>query len=435
MVRRRHQQGRWLTCGATVVVAMGLAVTLCGCRGAGGDPPSADLTQLPQHEPTVRVRIIADTDVASFDSPEGLWVGPASSAAWGQRRRRFAAPLTITRHAGRFALTAADGSAVTWALADLMVVGVSGHRVRVNATPYPHTLVLHAAADTGRALRFDVVNHVRLESYLPGVLQRELYASWHPAAFRAQAIAARSYALHKALHRRRTRYDLEATTADQAYGGAGADRKAELAVRSTAGLVLTHQGRLIPGYYSSCCGGTSQDAAAALADAPDIAPLRGGPRGGWCQHSPYFRWGPVLRPSATLARRIAAWGRAHRHAVADLKAIADLGVTRTNAAGRPTQFSVTDADGRTWTMAPEAFRFACNFDDDALPQLPASALLRSSHVRVSLDGAAVRFTAGRGFGHGVGLCQFGAQAMATQGHDEHQILSHYYPTAHITQVY
>ena len=395
---------------------------------------SGELAPLPDRDPPVRVRIMDFTGVASFDSADGLWIGPPGGKAWRQRRHRFVGPVTITRHADRFAIASADGSDVTWAVADLMIVGVADQHVRVNGTAYPHTLVLHAD-DDGGALRFDVVNHVRLETYLPGVLQKELYASWHPAAFRAQAIAARSYALYKSLNRRQLRYDLEATTADQVYGGTVTSRKAKLAVQATAGIVLTHQGRPFPAYYSSCCGGTSQDAAAALADAPDIAPLRGGPRGGWCQRSRYFRWGPIDRPAATLAQRIAAWGKVCGHEVAQLKSIRGVKIARTNAAGRPTQFALTDGDGRTWNMAPEAFRFACNFVDDALPGLTGEAVLRSSHVDVDVVGDVVRFSTGRGFGHGVGLCQWGAQAMAEQGHNEFRVLRHYYPTANLTRVY
>ena len=370
--------------------------------------------------------------MASFDSPEGLWIGPPSRSAWVQRRRRFAAPVTIARRAERFAITAADGSQVTWAVTELMLVGVAGGHVRVNATPYPHSIVLHA---DGAARQFDVVNHVRMESYLPGVLQQELYSSWHPGAFRAQAIAARSYALYRMLQRRGARYDLEATSADQVYGGAEAGRRATTAVRSTEGLILTDAGRPIPGFYSSCCGGTGQDATAALAGAPDAAPLRGGPRGGWCQNSRYFRWGPIHRGRAALARRIAAWGRAHGHDVADLESIADISVSRTTPAGRPTQFTITDHLRRSWAMAPEAFRFACNFKVDPLPELDDAALLRSSHVSATVAGDTVRLSDGRGFGHGVGLCQWGAQAMARQGHTEFQILAHYYPSVRITRAY
>lgn len=439
MVRPTHQLPIGSQRGTQAALAL---LTLCaamfavGCQ-AGGQARSVPVGRtvtLPAREPVLRVRIIAATAEAAFDSPDGLWIGPPGRSTWQQRRRRFVAPVTIKRQADRFTISAADGSKVTWALTELMIVGTTQPFVRVNATAYPQTLVLYAGGDGSAATRFDVINHVRMESYLPGVLQRELYASWHPTTFRAQAIAARSYALYQSLQRRQERYDLASTTADQVYSGLTASDRAGAAVRATRGMILSDQGRPIPGYYSSCCGGTSQDATV-LKGGPDIAPLRGGARGRWCRASTKYRWGPFERDAATLARRIAAWGRANRHVVANLTAIKDISVGKTNAAARPLRFDLLDTDGRTWSMSAEAFRFACNFAEGTLPKLAPSAQLHSSHVRVAVHARRVQFTDGRGFGHGVGLCQWGAQAMARQGYSAHRILTHYYPGAGITRAY
>jgi stage II sporulation protein D len=440
MVRPTHQlpigSQRDPQAGLALFMALCVAAFAVGCQPGAGTSrvPVGRPVVLPEREPVLRVRVIADTTVAAFDSPDGLWIGPPGRSKWQQRRQRFAAPVTIKRQADRFTITAADGSKVTWALRELMIVGTTQPVVRVNATAYPQTLVLYAGGDTGAATRFDVINHVRMESYLPGVLHRELYASWHPTTFRAQAIAARSYALYQSMQRRQERYDLASTTADQVYSGSITSGRASEAVRSTRGQILTDQGQPIPGYYSSCCGGTSQDATV-LKGGPDIAPLRGGPRGRWCQASTKYRWGPLERDAATLARRLAAWGRANRHAVADLTSIKDISVGKTNAAARPLRFDVRDTDGRTWSMSAEMFRFACNFTAAGLPKLAPKVQLNSSHVRVAVDAQRVRFTDGRGFGHGVGLCQWGAQGMARQGHSAHQILAHYYPGASIKRAY
>ena len=425
MIQRRHTLSCWLACLA--------AITLTGCRSLDGAGWSA-ADPVAKGDPVMRVRIMTGAAAASFDSADGLWIGSPGRIGWEQRRRRFASPVTVTRKQNRFNIASADGSTVTWQVPDLMVVGVTKRVVRVDGSPYPHTVVLHSV-DSGRAGRFDVVNHVRLEAYLPGVLHKELPSKWSPAAFRAQAIAARCYALRQASRRRDRRYDLESTTADQVYAGLVTNHKAIQAVRDTEGIVLTYNGELVPTYYSSTCGGTSQDAAAALKDAVDIPPLRGGARGGWCQQSKYFRWGPIKRPTVTLVKRIAAWGKANGHKVAALKSIRSIGIAQTNAAGRPTGFVITDANALAWPIGPEQFRFACNFDGEMLPKLAKHDLLRSSHVRVAVEGQSVHFTDGRGFGHGVGLCQWGAQAMAAQGRSEYQILEHYYPGADATRAY
>ncbi len=429
MVRRNYQRSGWLLCLAVTLAAV--TAPSCGTTRSGARrylPPKA------RPDPTVRVRVLAPATVASFDSAGGLWIATPGRRGWKQRRRRFVSPVTVTRQPGGFSIVSKDGSAVPWAVADLMIVGVSDRSVRVNAAVYPDTVVLHALGDTWPN-RFDVVNHVRLETYLPGVLHRELFGSWHPTTFRTQAIAARSYAMYQSRKRKQFRYDLEATTADQAYGGRVANRKAAAAARDSQGLILSHEGALVVAYYSSCCGGTGQDAATSIKDAPDMPPLRGTARGGWCQKSKYFRWGPIQRPARTLARRIAGWGKIHEHEVADLRSIRAIDISQTNAVARPTGFVITDAEGRRFAMEPEYFRFACNFADDALAGPAKDALLRSSHVRVAVQGSAVHFTDGRGFGHGVGLCQWGAQAMAAQGYSEYQILATYYPGAQVTRAY
>jgi len=98
-----------------------------------------------------------------------------------------------------------------------------------------------------------------------------LFSHWHPTMFLAQAIAARSYAMHKIQIGRRGDFDLEATTASQVYGGWTQNARALEAVDTTRGLVLTYGQEVLPAYYSSCCGGTSQDASLAFPDGDDAA--------------------------------------------------------------------------------------------------------------------------------------------------------------------
>jgi len=90
---------------------------------------------------------------------------------------------------------------------------------------------------------------------------------------------------------------------------------------------------------------------------------------------------------------------------------------------------------QSYSLRAEQFRFACNYDDPTLPKLRADTELRSSHVTVQVVGERVHFTDGRGFGHGVGMCQYGAQAMALKGHRARAILGFYYPGAKLAIVY
>jgi stage II sporulation protein D len=108
--------------------------------------------------------------------------------------------------------------------------------------------------NNGQGLTF--INDVRLEYYLLGVVPAEMPSSWNLEAHKAQAIAARSYALANMGKRAGKGYDLTDTPADQAYGGASSEtQKTNYAVVETQGLVMTYNNKIIPAYYHSSSGG------------------------------------------------------------------------------------------------------------------------------------------------------------------------------------
>ena len=106
-----------------------------------------------------------------------------------------------------------------------------------------------------------VVNDIPLELYLQGVVPSEMPPSWEHDAHKAQAIAARSYAIANLGKRAKNGYDLKDTPEDQAYGGATAETpQTNDAVSETSGIVLIHDGKIIPAYYSASAGGHTKDA-------------------------------------------------------------------------------------------------------------------------------------------------------------------------------
>lgn len=104
--------------------------------------------------------------------------------------------------------------------------------------------------------KLTVINNVPLEDYLKGVVPSEMPSSWATEAHKAQAIAARSYALANLGKRARYGYDLKDTPEDQAYGGASAETAdTNYAVEQTKGIVLTYNMKVINAYYSASAGG------------------------------------------------------------------------------------------------------------------------------------------------------------------------------------
>jgi stage II sporulation protein D len=400
-------------------------------------PPPA--TAAIRAEPDVRVRVVTAAPAVTLAARSPLVIGPLTAGL--AQPRPFDPPVTIARRDHRFVITDRHGQALGWGVPALRIESHSGdgQLISVDGTDYPGAIAIHPNAGSP-ALRLDAVNHVPIEQYLPGVIERELFPRWHPEAFVAQAIAARSYAIAQQSVNTDRHFDLESTTASQVYGGAASNPKAIDAVHRTRGQVLTYSGRVVPGFYSSCAGGVGQSAVAAFPDVRldvNIAPLMGRNHG-WGRSSNNFTWGPFTRDTADLSRRIAAWGRANRDAVASLATLTHVEVAQRSPTGRPASFRLRDSRGQTFILAAEHFRFACNHQPgggDGLASLPATAQLKSSNVDVDVRGGSVVFSNGRGFGHGVGMCQWSAQEMAQAGNTGHAIVTFFYPGAAVERVY
>ena len=389
-----------------------------------------------EQEPIVRVRILTRESTVVITGPRQVTVGPTHDREDGTRSRIFSTPLSINREAGRFILRPQQGPILGWALPCLVVQSASTSAIAISGRTYPGAIWLHPHYENKRVEKcIDAVNHVKLETYLPGVLESELFGNWHATTFAAQSIAARSYAITSLAQSRDRHYDLESTTTSQVYAGQASNRRAITAVRQTRGQVLTYNKQVVRAYYSSCCGGTGQDAAVAFPSGPRIVSLQGRQHGSWCKASKYFRWGPIHRDKTTLATRFTDWGQQNNNPIARLRSLRNIVITARNSAGRPAAFTVIDARGRKFNMTAEQLRFAANHDGLDLPLVSAKKNLRSSHVQVKVIGRSLVFYDGRGFGHGVGMCQYGAQGLAQKGYNAAMILNFFYRDATIRRSY
>jgi len=390
-------------------------------------PPTAEpmvairLAVLPRSQPIVlkpsgRVRILRDSDATSSAwttegdlrvsaVPDGWKVSRSGGGAPASERVFADGPLRIEP------LNAADG-------------------FRWNDHDWPGEMRLH---DTGDGI--DLVMRVGMESYLPGVIAKELYSSWTPAAYRAQAIAARSYAtVESDRWEGRRHYDMVAGQLSQAWIGATDNAKANDAVRKTRGQVLVEAGSVVPAYYSSACGGRPANAFGTVTDNPhhDIASVSTGDgaarKEGCCGGSSVASWKVVIPVSAIVAR-LRAWGAANgRSDLAKLDGLARVEVADRNAAGRPVVMRLRPVRGGDLQIEAEDFRRAINAAGDA------KTSIKSCDCDLVLKGGDATIT-GRGFGHGVGMCQHGAEAMGRAGRDERAILGRYYPKASIIRAW
>lgn len=273
---------------------------------------------------------------------------------------------------------------------------------------YRGRLALSAAAEGLR-----VVNEVHLEDYLRGVLPAEVPPSFAPEALRAQAIVARTYAVATAGRHRAEGYDLCDTWHCQVYRGAGSeDPRLSAAADETAGLIATFQGEPIQAVYHSACGGRTAANETAWPGGSPLPYLRGvsdcGGESPWCAEAPGAAWTRRLSHER-LAQALACFG-----VVAPITALMP---GDREEAGRPREYLVQCAAGERLIAAAD-MRAALNGG-------PAGDAAPSADFEVTLEEDAVVLH-GRGAGHGVGLCQWGANARARAGWTAEEILAHYY---------
>jgi len=266
-----------------------------------------------------------------------------------------------------------------------------------------------------------------LESYLPGVLDGELYPGWHIETYRAQAVAARTYALYEMQTTGDQRdYDVRSTEASQVYLGlsAGRESKGRRAVRDTRGIVCAWSSargdKIFCTYFSSACGGMTQPATN-IFNVPQIPPLRGGVECSYCNiGGEVYRWEPVRISKVEVTQRLAA--RFPQYA--RLGEIQQISVTDATPDGRPLELRLKGRTGEVAVVDSYQFRLAMG-----------GHRVRSNHCEIVDRGSAFEFRSGRGFGHSVGMCQWGAEGQARRGKTAPDILTFYYPESHLRRAY
>jgi stage II sporulation protein D len=269
--------------------------------------------------------------------------------------------------------------------------------VQVEGRSYRGRLRLRVGEEGGLA----VVNVLPSRQYLWSVVGSEMYSNWRLEALMAQAVAARTYMV----------YALDSkpalTLTDMAYKGVAAESSsATLAADVTDGIVLTYEGRILPAYFHSTCGGRTVPVDRVF-DAHRIPPLSG-VECPWCRQSPAYTWQAKV-PAALLAAALSDRG---------VRAVRSLQPEGTTPAGYARSVTVNDRK----RIDATAFRLAVGGD-----------VIKSTRFQVERVGGEFVF-AGRGYGHGVGMCQWGAHGLSEAGRSWEEILSYYYPGSRLQQI-
>jgi len=288
---------------------------------------------------------------------------------------------------------------IPWGHDSLIVRGGHRDRLQVNGSWYRSELVIRADKD-----RLKVINYVCLEHYLYGVLPREVYTSWPPAVLQAQAVAARTYALYHMIVRRHDSYDVLSTTSSQAYGGLEREHPAtNRAVDATRNQVLFNGHRLALALYHANSGGVVeavQDVWGVqlpfLLRVVDTPSLQG-------RHA---SWSCTVDISEVI-ERLGAYG-------VQCEDLVSIEVVMRSAGGRAEQVALTGQGD------------SVHISGNNLRLILGPSVVKSTRFVVENANGIVRF-AGSGYGHGVGMSQWGAYVLAKKGVGYQDILEHYYP--------
>ena len=269
--------------------------------------------------------------------------------------------------------------------------------------------------------RFSLVNEVDVENYLRGVIACEAPADWPSETLRAHAIASRTWTLHEIKKKGGAKLaDVRADIYSQVYKGVGAETKvADQAVKASRGIIMLYERKLFPAYYCSACGGHTANAYTVWHEYK-IAPLAGVPDP-YCALSAYRSW----RQSYSKRQIISALQKAYpQMKLPDLLEIIPTDISPSGHAERvkllyPTGF---------YDISGDKLRKDLGRDSSGI------LALRSTRFSVVRVGDTFWFQ-GRGNGHGVGMCQWGAREMGVQGKGSREILQHYYPKSRLWRVY
>lgn len=260
------------------------------------------------------------------------------------------------------------------------------------------------------------VNYVDIEQYLYSVVGAEMPASWDIQALKAQAVAARSYVLYQRQNSANAVFDVGDTTRWQVYGGLEEEAAStRAAVDATKGQVLTYNGQIINAVFHSCAGGHTENV-------EDI----------WTNPLPYLRG--VVSPDQDMqgcqwqTRTVSA--QELSQAIGYSGTIYSVTVNR-HPHGRVLSLQI---DGTAGSMTVDG--------DDVRNKLDLKSTLFSiepmrSEVASAGNVPATPMTfqiSGSGFGHGVGMSQYGAYKLAQQGWNYQQIVSHYYTGVRLARI-
>ncbi len=242
-----------------------------------------------------------------------------------------------------------------------------------------------------------LINELPLEDYVKEVVMAEVSSNWEIEALKVQAVLSRTYGVYQKKMNGHSLFHLTSSVLHQVYKGSGSDARVAYAVDETAGEILTFNGSLIEPFYHSTCGGKTEDSRDVFGKSyPYLRPVESN-----CESSPYWVWERRI-PLTEIEKALSISG------------IKDLTVKSYTSTKRIMELNIVHNSGTTTLKATDLRKYL------GWSRIP------STNFAVKKDQDLIIFE-GKGYGHGVGLCQWSALQMAREGKNYKEILSFFYP--------
>lgn len=242
-----------------------------------------------------------------------------------------------------------------------------------------------------------LINELPLEEYVKDVVAVEVRPDWETEALKAQAVISRTYAVYQKKMNGDSIYHIASSVIHQVYKGNNPDERVAHAVAETSSEILTFNNRPIEAFYHSTCGGRTENPEDVFGkNYPYLKSIESN-----CEISPYWFW--EKRIQLTEIEK-----------ALNLSGIKEISIKSYTSTNRVKQLDIIDSSGTTTINATD------------LRKALGWSRLPSTNFHISRDGDSIIFE-GKGYGHGVGLCQWSTLQMAREGKNYKEILSLFYP--------
>lgn len=289
-----------------------------------------------------------------------------------------------------------------------LIVESPAHGVKIRGAWYRQALEIWRESSG----RLTIINVLPIEDYLRGVLPSEVNPKWSMESLKAQAIASRTYALFKMIENQNERYHLSKDVLSQVYGGKNLEHSmTNQAVEDTQGQILVGAGnKVFPAYFHSTCGGRTTHAEYIWPVEPND--VLKGVECNFCWKSPHYRWEAEFS-MAEIEKKLQSHIK--------VSGITGISIGEKDETGRAKYFVLETKSGKV------------NVHSNDFRIWVSPMKLKSTWIQGIGKKAGNFYFKGRGWGHGVGLCQYGTKQLGEMGYSAGKILAYYYPGTQIVQ--